>query len=170
MKRLWLLRHAKSSWDDPSLPDQLRPLAERGYRATTGLARHLEESELAPALVLCSPARRTTQTWEGISDGLPAETRIEIEDDLYGASAVHLLNRLRRVPAEVDSVMVIGHNPGLEDLADLLVGAGEPDLRQRLAAKFPTGALAGLAVPGHWLELSRGQATLTAYVVPRELD
>lgn len=169
MKRLWLLRHAKSSWDEPGLPDRLRPLAPRGRKTTKKLARYFEANPIAPQLVLCSPAVRATETWEGVKRGLPAETRVNLDDALYGADADDLLERLRELPAEIDSVLVIGHNPGLGDLAQQLAGAGDPGARDRLAAKFPTGALARLGVSTEWHDLRWGEATLDIYVVPRDL-
>jgi phosphohistidine phosphatase len=164
-----VLRHAKSSWDDPDLPDRLRPLTRRGRKAVTALARHMRASGIAPDLVLCSPAVRAVQTWEGVASGLPAGTEVEVDDELYAASAGDLLGRLRRLAADVDSVLVIGHNPGLEDLTLGLVGHGDPALRRRLEAKFPTGALATLDAPGAWHDLRWGSSTLVAYVLPREL-
>lgn len=169
MRRLYALRHAKSSWDDPGLPDRLRPLARRGRTAVAALARHLRAEGVAPGLVLCSPALRARQTWEGVAPGLPAGTTVELDDALYGAGAVDLLRRLRDLPPDIDSVLVVGHNPGLEDLTLGLVGHGDDALRDRLATKFPTGALATLDAPGAWHDLGWRTSTLVAYVVPREL-
>jgi phosphohistidine phosphatase len=169
MKRLWLLRHAKSSWDDPDLPDRLRPLAPRGVRAAKAMARHLGATAVAPDLVLCSPARRAMQTWEGVAAGVPPDTAVEIDEAIYHADGDELLARLREVPSGIGSVLLVGHNPGLEDLAVDLVGSGDPGLRERLMAKFPTGALATLEVPGKWRDLTGGTAGLVAFVVPREL-
>jgi phosphohistidine phosphatase len=167
--RLWLLRHAKSSWRDPELPDRLRPLAPRGVRATRTLAGHVREAGIGPDLVLCSPAVRAVQTWEGVAAGAVAGTAVEIDEALYGAGAHDLLDRLRRVPPSVGSVLLIGHNPAMQDLGEGLIGSGDPGLRERLAAKFPTGALATLELAGTWPDLDWGAATLVAYVVPREL-
>jgi phosphohistidine phosphatase len=168
-RRLWLLRHAKSSWDDPALSDRLRPLAPRGVRSAVALARHVRSAGVAPDLVLCSPAVRAVQTWEGVSPGVPPGTRLELDEAIYHAGAGHLMRRLQQVPPTVGSVLVIGHNPTLEDLAIGLVGAGDPVLRRRLASKFPTGALATVELPGDWHDLGWGAATLVGYVVPREL-
>jgi phosphohistidine phosphatase len=169
VKRLWLLRHAKSSWDEPDLPDRLRPLAHRGVRAAKTMARHLRAAAVAPDLVLCSPARRAVQTWEGVAPGVPPDTAVEIDEVIYNAEGDGLLGRLRHVPSGIGSVLVVGHNPGLEDLAVDLVGSGDPALRERLVTKFPTGALATLEVPGEWHDLAWGAASLLAFVVPREL-
>jgi phosphohistidine phosphatase len=169
VKRLWLLRHAKSSWDDPDLPDGLRPLAPRGIRAARAMARHLRGAQVAPDLVLCSPARRAVQTWEGVAAGVPPDTAVEIDEAIYHADGDELLARLWDVPSATGSVLLVGHNPGLEDLAVDLVGFGDAGLRERLVTKFPTGALATLEVPGEWHDLTWGAASLLAFVVPREL-
>jgi phosphohistidine phosphatase len=164
-----LLRHAKSSWDEPGLPDRLRPLAPRGLRAAGAMAHHLRAAAVAPDLVVCSPARRAVQTWERVASGVPPDTAAEINEAIYDADADELLSRLRDVRSGIRSVLLVGHNPGLQDLAVDLVGSGDVGLRERLLTKFPTGALATLEVPGDWHDLTWGAASLLAFVVPREL-
>ena len=166
-KYVYLLRHAKSSWEDPGLDDHERPLAPRGRKAATRVGRYLEDARIRPALVLCSSARRTQETLERLAPRLPGTTRIEIEPGLYGASARTLLARLQQLPESVDSVLVVGHNPGVQELALLLAARGErlADVR----ATFPTGALATLALDGAWSDLRPGGAELVAFVAPREL-
>ena len=163
-----LLRHAKSSWSDPGLADLDRPLAPRGERAARRIAEHLSRSEIRPSLVLCSPARRARQTLEAIEPSLGGTSLVELASELYAASAEALLERLRAVPDSADSVLLIGHNPGLEQLALALAerGADLPRLRE----KFPTGALATIVVGGEsWAGLEPGSGELVDYVVPREL-
>ncbi len=170
MKHLiYLLRHAKSSWDEPELLDHERPLAKRGRKAVVLLREHFRDSGVAPDLVLCSSAVRAMQTLEGVREGLPPQARVEVEAGLYAAGAGSLLERLRSLPDEVGSVMLVGHNPGLEDLAAELMGGGDPDARAALAAKYPTGGLATLAFEGAWRDLGPGGATLEAFAVPRRL-
>jgi phosphohistidine phosphatase len=163
---LYLLRHAKSSWDDPSLADHERPLAPQGRRDAKLIADHLRAEEIEPELVLCSSAARTRETLDLLSPALGGST-VVVEDELYGASSDALLMRIRRVPDEVASVMMIGHNPGVEQLALTLASTGG-DL-ERLEAKFPAAALATLALPGTWAALAPGSASLAAYVVPKQL-
>ena len=117
VKRLWLLRHAKSSWDDPGLPDTDRPLAPRGQRAAELLAAHLAASDIRPATVLCSSSLRTRETLATILPALGDALEIHIERELYGAGPAALLERLGRVPNRALSVMLIGHNPGIQYLA-----------------------------------------------------
>ena len=160
-KHLFLLRHAKSSWDDPRIADHDRPLAPRGRKAAKLIGKHLRRSETAISLVLCSSAQRARETSELVDP--PGEVRIE--PGLYGASADQLLQELRRVPQSVDAVMLIGHNPAMQELAVGLVGAAS----ELAATKFPTGALATLTFSGPWRALAWGDAQLAAFVTPREL-
>jgi phosphohistidine phosphatase len=169
MKRLWLLRHAKSSWDDPGLPDRLRPLAPRGVRAAGRLAGHVRQAGIAPDLVLCSPAVRAVRTWEGVAPGAPPDTPLETDEALYHADADDLLGRLQRLAPSVASALVVGHNPALQELAIGLAGGGKRRLRERMATKFPTGALATFELPADWGDVGWGTGKLVAFVVPREL-
>jgi phosphohistidine phosphatase len=146
----------------------MRPLAPRGRRDAKRIAKHVRGLGLEPELVLCSSAERTRETLDLVRPSLGAAPTVSLEDELYAASANELLERLHAVPEAVASVMLIGHNPGLQDLAVLLASAGE-DL-PRLEAKFPTAALATLELPNtSWRGLSRGDAVLAAYVVPKQL-
>jgi phosphohistidine phosphatase len=170
MHRLFVLRHAKSSWNNAQLDDHDRPLAPRGERAAEALAAHVATIEPPPALVLCSTARRAQDTLEPVRAQLPDGTAVLIEDELYGAGAPDLLDRLRDIPEDTPSVMLVGHNPGLEDLVKGLGREGDPNLIARVHGKFPTGALATLAFPGPWKSLGWGGATLEAFVVPADLQ
>jgi phosphohistidine phosphatase len=169
MHTLYLLRHAKSSWADPTLPDPERPLAPRGRRDGKRIAKHLGRLRIQPELVLCSTAERTRETLELVRPALGTKRTVNLEAALYAASSDELLERIRIVPEEVASVMLIGHNPGLQDLALVLASAGA-DL-ERLEAKFPTAALATLTIANTpWSEVSEADAVLAAYVVPKQLD
>lgn len=173
-KQLFILRHAKSSWDDPGLADHERPLAPRGRRAVARMGDHLRATGIEPAQVLCSTARRTRETLEGVSPGAEAL----IESELYDASCSSLIARLQRVPEEIPSVMIVGHNPAMQMLVLRLTGAsgtgpaGEP-IAPNLAEvqrKFPTGALATLTFECAWSDLAAGCASLAAFVTPRSLQ
>ena len=168
--RVYLLRHAKSSWDEPELADHDRPLAKRGRKATKLLRDHASEAGIEPDRVLCSSATRAVETLEGIRKGLSDDARVEIEPGLYGAGSETLLRRLQALPEEVGAVMLIGHNPAIETLAEELAGeGGDADAGARMAAKYPTGGLATLSFDGPWNELDWEGAQLEAFVVPREL-
>ena len=169
MKRLWLLRHAKSSWDDLSLPDRDRPLAPRGRRAAELLRAHLAATDVRPTVVLCSSSLRTRETLAAILPALGDALEIRIERELYGDGAAQLLERLRRLPNRVSSAMLIAHNPGIQDLA-LALAAGGPALAG-LRGKFPTGALATLELDSErWRDIDDGMATATTLVTPRSLE
>jgi phosphohistidine phosphatase len=161
IRRLLLLRHAKSSWDDPSLADHDRPLAPRGRKAATRIGEHLRRERIPVALVLCSSATRARETLDLVAP--PGEIRFE--RDLYGATAAELVERVRRVPDDVDVLMLIGHEPAIRDLAVALSAPGS-GLGDR---KFPTGALATLTFTGPWDALGPERAQLAAFVTPREL-
>jgi phosphohistidine phosphatase len=133
------------------------------------MARHMRQAKVRPDLVLCSSASRAVQTYEGVSASLGSSMTVSVEDDLYGASDTGLLVRLQEVPENVGSVLVIGHNPGLQDLALLLAGDGQHRALAQVGDNFPTCALATLEVPTSWETLGPGHAFLRALVVPREL-
>lgn len=167
MREVWLLRHAKSSWDDPTLADADRPLAPRGHRAAAAMAGHLATLG-TPRGVLCSSGLRARQTLAAVLPGLGAPLDVRIEPELYTFDGEVVLERIRRLDDGVPSVLVVGHNPALEDVAAALSADGE--LRRRLVAKFPTGALATIVLPdGPWSEIARGAGTLTRFVTPRDL-
>jgi phosphohistidine phosphatase len=160
-RQLLLLRHAKSSWDEPSLADHDRPLAPRGRKAAKRIRAHLRREPIPVALVLCSSATRARETLDLVAP--PGEIRIEHE--LYGATSAELLEHLRHVPDAVSVVMLIGHEPAIRDVAVQLIGRGS-ELADR---KFPTGALATLTFTGPWSTLGPDHAELAAFVTPREL-
>jgi phosphohistidine phosphatase len=168
MKRLFLLRHAKSSRKDPSLPDHDRPLAGRGRRASKAMAAYMRDHAIEPALVLCSSATRARQTLDGIAPGLEGSPEVRIEPELYEAPAARLLSRLQRVGDDVPSVLLIGHSPSMERLA-LDLADGGPELAE-LAEKYPTGALATLEFAGPWSALEPDAARLAGFVKPRDLE
>jgi len=167
--RLWLLRHAKSSWDDAGMPDEDRPLAPRGERAADLMRAYLETNEIRPNLVLCSSALRARQTLARVLPGLGTELEVRVESGLYTFDAGVLIDRLRRVPPQVASVLVVGHNPALQDLAVRVTDRG--DRLEDLLEKFPTGALAEIEVgPGSWETFADPRRLLTRFVAPRELN
>jgi len=169
MRHVHLLRHAKSSWDEPGLSDHGRPLAPRGRRAAAAMAEHLRTIEAPPELVLCSSAERATETLDRIRDGLPDDVDVVIAPDLYGAWAGDMLDLLSGLGPDVRSVMMVGHNPGIHDLAGTLAGSGDPAVLDRLMTKYPTGALATLSFAGDWPDLAAGVCRLDAFVLPRQL-
>lgn len=169
MKQLLLLRHAKSSWDDPDLDDFDRPLAERGLKAAKLMGRELAARDWLPDQVLVSSALRTRDTWRLVAEELPARPRVVFANVLYDASAADVLSQIRLADPSSGCLAVVGHNPGLEDLAKQLAGSGsEAKARKRLEEKFPTTALARFVFEGDWSGLSSGR--LTHCLRPKDLS
>jgi phosphohistidine phosphatase len=119
---------------------------------------------------LCSSATRAQATWEAVAAVIEDRPEVRVEDDLYGATAASLLARVRQVPEDIEGVLVVGHNPGLEDLAGVLAGDGDTAALLQLETKFPTGALATLTTDEAWLRVDRGSCRLESIITPRELD
>jgi phosphohistidine phosphatase len=169
-RTLYVLRHAKSSWDDPMQSDHDRPLAPRGRRATKLLAQYVSEHAIAPQLVLCSTARRARETLEGI--GFQAGQQL-LEPELYSAGPDELIARLAQVDPQLRSVLLVGHNPALQML---ILRLAAPDDRLQSGAlddvrrKFPTGALATLTFGCGWDQLQPGAAELAGYIRPKALQ
>ncbi len=173
MRQLLLLRHAKSSWDDAASPDRDRPLNARGRRSALVMRQAMRDLGHTPDLVLVSTARRTQETLEALEpwDDAPLIERL---DTLYLANPIQLLAALHGVPETVRSVLLIGHNPGLHDLAIILAGprsmASGTEAARGLAAGFPTGALAEFVVAGSWWDLREGGGRLVRFLTPRMLE
>lgn len=165
MKTLYLLRHAKSSWDDPSLDDFDRPLSDRGRKAAPLIGRAMAEHNWQPDLALVSPAVRARDTWQLASAELRAPVETRLEPAIYMAEPEALLTLLRDTDAP-GSVVLVGHNPGLEHLAATLAGSGsDPQARDRIAQKYPTAALARFDVAA----IEPGGAILTDFIRPKDL-
>ena len=173
MRQLLLLRHAKSSWDDPAMSDRDRPLNPRGLRSAAVMRQAMRDLGLAPDVVLVSTARRTLETLEALEpwDDTPLVEPIE---SLYLANPMQLTAALHGVAETVRSVLLIGHNPGLHDLALSLAGpramAIDGPNERALAAGFPTGALAEFVVAGSWWDLREGSGRLVRFLTPRMLE
>ena len=171
MKRLSILRHAKSSWDDPRLDDFNRPLNDRGWKAARRMGRELKARGIKIDLVLSSTAARARETIDGVQEKYDFDAPIEFDQGLYLASEAELLERVRALDDEVKSPLLIGHNPGLERLIAELTRHDKTGLRRRVEGKFPTGAFAVLELPAHhWREVEPGHGKVVELVLPKELD
>jgi len=172
MKTVYLLRHAKSSWKDELLDDLERPLGKRGRAAAMAVGLHLAQAGIVPDQVLCSSAKRTRETLEAVQSAAGAALPARFEKGLYLAEAPTLLRRLRRLNDSLASVMLIGHNPGLEQLALLLTddAGGDQAARRRLTAKYPTAALAVIEADLlRWADLAPSTGRLATFIRPRDL-
>lgn len=167
MKRLYLLRHAKSSWELAGQLDYERGLTERGESDCKLIAGVMKQHGIAPDVVVCSGARRTRETLEGVAGALNKNTPVEFTDDLYRADVSDFLGVLQNIDPDADSALVIGHNPSIHDTAVEIAADG--DQLERMAAKFPTCAIAELSFKGKWSKLGADDAELTAFVTPKQL-
>jgi phosphohistidine phosphatase len=171
MNRLLLLRHAKSSWDDPGLADDARPLAGRGRKAAPRVGRELCARGWTPQRVLISPAARTRQTWDLMAAELTRAPVVTFAEALYMGTAERLLGEVQQSPEQVDTLLLIGHNPGLEELAKRISSPdSDPLALARLSKKFSTAALACFVFDEPWADLRFNRARLTELLRPKDLD
>jgi phosphohistidine phosphatase len=170
MRRLLLLRHAKSDRSAPGAVDRDRPLESRGKDAAPRIGAYMARHALVPDHVLCSTARRTRDTWALVAAAFSKPPPTEFEERLYDASATSILDLVHETEEDVHSLLVIGHNPGLQDLAGLLIASGDVDTRERLREKFPTASLAVIDFAfDDWRKLHRRAGRLDRFVTPRSL-
>jgi phosphohistidine phosphatase len=171
MKQLLLLRHAKSSWKDTSLPDHDRPLNRRGEKTARRIGSYLEEKGLFPDQVLCSTALRALRTWDVVAAQLEREVRVSELPEIYSADADGLLHAVRGAAADADAVMLIGHNPALQELAVSLFGSGNTAALEKMRRKYPTGGLAVFHFDtGSWAEVAPARGELERFVRPKQLQ
>jgi len=172
MKTLLLLRHAKSSWDDPVARDFDRPLNARGRRGAKLMGRHMRAQGLEFDSVVASPALRVIETLDGLWEGYGRAVEPRFDRRVYLASAATLLDVVQETPDDTDVLLLSGHNPGMEDLVLMLVPDAAGDAaRDSVEEKFPTAALAELRFDvTHWRDVKAGGGHLARFVRPRDLD
>jgi phosphohistidine phosphatase len=171
MKRLFLLRHAKSAWDDAVARDFDRPLNPKGHRAARTMGQEMRRLDFTFDAVVASPAERVVETLAEVSHGFGTELPARFEEDIYLASSESLLDLVRETPDSVESLLLAGHSPGIERLTLHLARPKDAELRASVEEKFPTGALVELALPGdRWQDIEEAKATLVRFIRPRDLD
>jgi phosphohistidine phosphatase len=170
MKTLYLLRHGKSSWGNPGEGDFNRPLKKRGIENAQLMGRHMASSAMRPDFVLCSAATRAQQTFSCYQEGFGEKLDNRIEETLYLADPKMIVSHLASIPDHIQSVLVVGHNPGLQYLA-LDLSAETSENSDRLEEKFPTAALAVLTVENpSWSPIEARSFTLQDYLTPKILQ
>lgn len=170
MRRLILFRHAKSDWSDDSSEDHDRGLNARGKRVAGPMGAWLVGRGLRPDLVLCSTAKRARLTWDLAKTALTPAPKAQFEESIYMASPDALLDHVKRTPADIQTLMIVGHNPGLEQFVELLASKGDPEARRTLSAKFPTASIAVIDFPfDDWAHVQPGAGRLDRFVTPRSL-
>jgi len=163
-----LLRHAKSDW--PDVPDHDRPLAKRGRKDAPAIGRWLRAHGYVPDTVICSTALRTRQTWDLVAPQLNGSPEVQFEPRAYAASALTLVYLARELPSQSRAVLLIAHNPGIEDLANSLAAQpGEGAESRSQGLRFPTAAVAVFEYVGDWPGLAPGQARLLDSTTPADL-
>lgn len=169
MKRLLLLRHAKSAWPD-GVEDRDRPLGERGRRDAPRMGAYMASAGLQPDFVVVSSARRTQETWALVEPALAVRCASRTVPSIYEAEPSAILTAIREAPEESDALLVIGHNPGFEDLAALLAQDGDADALARMKTKYPTAGLAVIVFEGEtWANVAAGAGRLESFVTPKTL-
>lgn len=169
MRRLMLLRHAKSNWPT-GVADRDRPLATRGHEAAPVMGRYLADELLLPDLVLVSPARRTVETWELVAPTLPEKPPMHFEPRIYEAKMERLLEVVQDIEGNVRTLLMVGHNPGFAELATLLTGHGDRYAAARMSQKYPTSGLAVLDFAvDDWGDVAARGGRLDRFVTPASL-
>jgi len=171
MRRLMLLRHAKSDWSTPGQRDQDRPLNDRGREAAPKMGAYMVRHGLVADLIVASPAKRVVETLDLLLAAFDRRPKVQSEPAVYEAGPDALLDVVKKTPRTVHCLLMVGHNPGLGELATLLIAAGEVEARQRLIEKFPTAGLAVIDFAlDDWEKLHPRAGRLDRFVVPRALD
>lgn len=170
-KRLILLRHAKSAWEDQDSADFDRPLSSRGRKAAPAIGAYLARAGYLPDLALCSSARRAAETLDLVIAGWPKQPVARKQKSLYLAMPREMLKRVQSAGNEISCVMLVGHNPGIADLAAWLCHEGDAALRAALSRKFPTGAVAVIDFDVEdWREVDADTGRLAAFITPRQIE
>ena len=170
MRRLMLLRHAKSDWSTTGARDQDRALNRRGREAMPRIAAYMARNALVPDRVMCSTAKRARETFDLLAAELPTKPPTDFDERLYMAEPEAILELVREVPRTVHSLLVIGHNPGLQQAALLLIASGDVDTRERLHEKFPTAGLVVIDIAADdWRKTHAHGGRLDRFITPELL-
>lgn len=174
MKRLITFRHAKSGWDQPAIRDFDRALNDKGRRAAATMGRHMRQLGLRFDSVIASPAVRVAETLDAMFDGYGRRMAPSWDRRAYLATAATLLEMVQETPDGVEALMLVGHNPGLEELVLLLAGSEGPTdggTRDSIGEKYPTASVAEIHFDAnHWQDIHAGDGHLVRFIRPRDLD
>lgn len=170
-KRLILLRHAKSAWDNQDVADFERPLSSRGRKAAPVVGAYLARKNCLPELVLCSSAKRAAETLDLVMAGWPRQPVVRKLKNLYHAMPREMLKRVQGTGNEHGTVMLVGHNPGIADLANWLSHDGDPAGRAALSRKFPTAAVAVIDFDVEdWRDVEAETGRLVDFATPKQIE
>ncbi len=166
-RRLIVVRHAKSAWP-PGVPDRARPLGPRGLRDAPVVGRRIRELVGSVDVVMVSPSQRTQQTWALINEELGHTGPVVTDPRIYEAWGAHMIDLVRDLPEDARTAMLLGHEPGVSELVLDLARPANAHLRDRVATKFPTGAMAVLRADRPWSQFIPGCASLESFTTPRD--
>ncbi len=170
MRRLILLRHAKSDWSASGRPDRERTLSQRGMKAAPLIGHYLAEHDLIPDHAIVSTAERTRQTWQLLGEAVTEPPSVAFDDRIYEAAPADILAAIADAPRSAERLLVVGHNPGLQSLALMLAGSGSGKARKALLEKYPTGGVAVIDFDlPDWNVLSPGSGRLERFITPRAI-
>jgi len=171
MKTLTVMRHAKSSWDDPGLNDFDRPLNARGRKAARAMGKELKHRGFKFDQVIASPAMRVRETLNDFADGYGQKLEIEFRPEIYESTVDRLLRLVREIPESVTAPLLVGHNPGLQELLVELTHDDSDKHRHRISGKFPTAAVAIVRFPAaRWSDIEPDSGEIAELIVPKDLD
>ncbi len=166
MRRLLLLRHAKAERSQPGGRDHDRVLASRGRADAKRLGAYLARHAFTPDRAVVSTSARTRETWELLATAFGTAPPVSFEDRIYDASPQTILQAIKETEPATGTLLVIGHNPGLQELANLLIASGDIDARERLGEEFPTSALAAIRFAADWRALHPQGGRLEHFITP----
>jgi phosphohistidine phosphatase len=165
------MRHAKSATGDSGAPDIERPLTIRGRRAASLVGEHLVHHQMAPDRILCSTSKRTRETLCAMLPHLGNDCEIRIASALYEPGAGNYADAIGRLGESAQTLLVIGHNPTMQETAAFLIGSGNDALRQEVVTRFPTAGLAVIDFEGaRWQQIGRGTCRIVAFFRPKDLE
>jgi phosphohistidine phosphatase len=166
-RRLLVVRHAKSAWP-PGVPDRARPLGPRGLRDASLMGQRIRELVGSVDVVVVSPTQRTQETWTLINEDLQHTGVVQTDARIYNGWGVHMLGLVTELEPDARTALILGHEPGVSELVLSLAGSAQDDLRDRVATKFPTCALALLTATRPWSQFAAGCAELESFITPKD--
>ena len=170
MKTIFLLRHAKSSWNKPELDDFERPLAPRGIKSAEKIGKYLKKEKLLPDIIYCSKAVRAKETWELVNRIVKKKNNINYKNKLYMANFSDFLNIIKETKDNFKSLMLISHNPGIENFALEIIKNKESEKYKNIDYKYPTGALSIIKFNiKKWNEVTSSTGEIYEFIKPKEL-
>jgi len=171
MRRLLLFRHAKTERSEPGMEDRSRKLVERGRKDAASIGAYMATHALIPDRVMTSPAARTQETWKLAAAAFKPTPAGSAVERLYGATPHEIFDLIKQAPANAHTLLIVGHNPGLHELAQMLVASGDIETREQMREKLPTSGLLIIDFAfDEWAKLHPQSGRLERFITPKSLD